>query len=213
MKYGMHHKIKQRFFGPFKISNMVSFVTVGLDHPPTSRIHPEIAVSNESVITPQAILAKKRVLHDRPRSELLVQWSSVDQEDTIWERKIDLCRMWPSLRLVDKLCPKGEGIVMTNILASTLEGGMQKHRKEIEKSFDLLPEVESAPEEITMASEEIGSRNKSKLGKVDIDDEAEPKEEQMRWTNLKKSQATNWERRKTSKRIMRRDQTEEFYNW
>lgn len=74
LKFGFHHKIGQHFFGPFKIAQMVSSVAARLYLPPSSPIHlvfhvsrlteqvsivPDIAVHNELVQTPEAIIAAK----------------------------------------------------------------------------------------------------------------------------------------------------------
>ena len=102
----VHSKLARRFYGPFQITKRMGPVAYKLALPETSRIHPmfhcsnlkpfvgtpasapmeelpPLAVDNQPVLTPLAILAHKTIPSDtRPKHLVLFQWRGLHPDET-----------------------------------------------------------------------------------------------------------------------------------
>jgi Integrase core domain/Chromo (CHRromatin Organisation MOdifier) domain len=124
------HKLKPKFYGPYEILRKIGEVAYELNLPKGSMVHPVFHVSQlkrcigESYepeiklpivssrgrvrIEPLAILDKR--MQGRKNSkklEVLVKWSSLDEDEATWEDYIKLCEQFPTFKLEDKLALKG----------------------------------------------------------------------------------------------------------
>ena len=102
----VHSMLARRFYGPFRITERMGPVAYKLALPETSRIHPmfhcsnlkpfvgtpasapmeelpPLAVDNQPVLTPLAILAHKTIPSDtRPKHLVLFQWRGLHPDET-----------------------------------------------------------------------------------------------------------------------------------
>ncbi|GKA53359.1 putative nucleotidyltransferase, ribonuclease H [Tanacetum coccineum] len=112
MNKRVFHKLAAKYYGPFQVIQRVGSVAYKLNLPPISKIHnvfhvsllkkrvgdhsvysslPPVYEAGEFKLQPLKILDKRMVKRkNRLISEVLVQWTNVDVEDSTWEEFFDL---------------------------------------------------------------------------------------------------------------------------
>ena len=130
-----YSKMTKRYYGPFRITARMGKVAYQLQLPDQSRIHnvfhisllkpyvatdqpqdsvdlPPVAMDNEPVVTPLAIIASKLIPSEMgPKRMVLVQWKDLPLEEASWEE-------WSGFKklhhLEDNVLFEGQGSVTSN---------------------------------------------------------------------------------------------------
>ncbi|RVW78323.1 Retrovirus-related Pol polyprotein from transposon 17.6 [Vitis vinifera] len=115
-------KLQPRYYGPFKVIDIIGTVAYQLQLPPDAQIHnvfhvsllkpahasiqacSSLPISNTSTtLLPQAILDRRLVKrHNVPAVQLLIHWVDKSPADASWEFADDLKRRFPAFFLEDK---------------------------------------------------------------------------------------------------------------
>ncbi|GJZ63641.1 transposon ty3-G gag-pol polyprotein [Tanacetum coccineum] len=124
-------KIGPKFFGPYKILERVGPVAYRLELPPGTLVHnvfhvsllkackgdPPIPASTDNGSAtqpatepqPEAVIDERVVQQGkyRPKTEILVKWQGLPQEDATWETKWRFIKAYPDFRLADNANSSG----------------------------------------------------------------------------------------------------------
>lgn len=133
LAHRLHHKLSPRYFGPFIIQAKISAMAYHIELPKESLIHnvfhisllrkykgnippkevadlPQIAVRNEPVIYLVVVMGERTLLiKGKQVDQILIKWTGLGAEDSLWENKTDMFKLFPSLNLEDKVNQKGVG--------------------------------------------------------------------------------------------------------
>jgi len=123
-------KLKPRFFGPYRVSELINEVAVRLELPPRARIHnvfhvgllkkyhgpPPTAPSplpllHHGAVSPEPERAVRYRLA-RGVHQVLIQWKGATAASATWEDVAHLRTRFPQFPLEDELALDGEGDVM-----------------------------------------------------------------------------------------------------
>jgi hypothetical protein len=123
-------KLKPRFFGPYRVVELINEVAVRLELPPRARIHnvfhvgllkkyqgppppapPQLPLLHHGAIDPEPERAVRYRLA-RGVHQVLVQWKGASAASATWEDVATLRSKFPQFQLEDELALDGEGDVM-----------------------------------------------------------------------------------------------------
>ena len=123
-------KLKPRFFGPYRVVELINEVAVRLELPPRARIHnvfhvgllkkyqgtpptepPQLPLLHHGAIDPEPERAVRYRLA-RGVHQALVQWKGASAASATWEDVATLRSKFPQFQLEDELALDGEGDVM-----------------------------------------------------------------------------------------------------
>ena len=131
-------KLVPRYYGPFLVLERIGEVAYRLELPPGAKIHnvfhisllrrfvegantlkpttwPSEFVNHQPLVTPAAILNRRRVLiNGIPEEEWLIEWSDGGSNSANWEPAALIRAQFPGLRLADK-SNHNEGVIDTDV--------------------------------------------------------------------------------------------------
>ena len=108
--YQLQLPVQSRIHNVFHISLLKPYVAT--DQPQDSVDLPPVAMDNEPVVTPLAIIASKLIPSEMgPKRMVLVQWKDLPIEEASWEEWSNFKKLH---HLEDKVLFEGEGSVTSN---------------------------------------------------------------------------------------------------
>jgi hypothetical protein len=127
---GVHDKLKPRFFGPYRVTELINEVAVRLALPPRARIHDVFHVGllkkfqgtppadppalpplyHGAVVPEPARVVRYRLA--RGVRQVLVEWKGESAASATWEDVEPFCAKYPAFQLEDELVLEGERDVM-----------------------------------------------------------------------------------------------------
>lgn len=105
-------KLRQRFFGPYQITEKINEVAFRLALPPGARLHNVFHVSLRRKYVGQPPQAPPHCRGVRQPLELLVQWEGLPPSSASWDDLTAFQEPYPSFKLEDKLLLKEGSDVM-----------------------------------------------------------------------------------------------------
>jgi hypothetical protein len=133
---GVHGKLKPRFFGPYRVTELINEVAVRLALPPRARIHdvlhvgllkkfqgmppadpPALPPLHQGVVVPEPACAVRYRLARGVR-QVLVQWKGESAASATWEDDEPFCAKYLAFQLKDELVLEGERDVMVGRMYS-----------------------------------------------------------------------------------------------
>lgn len=177
----LHHKLKQKFYGPFQISHKINDVAYTMSLPKNCKIHPTfhisklkgfkgevpqdlkvnlppVSIRNEVVSTPIASVDYREISRMGQRvPQLLVHWAGTPLEDITWEDLKSMQSLLPSLQLEDKLSLEELSHDSIHLDEDLVVKNLQKHIQEIQNMVE--------EKELTKISNELSVEEVNEISK------------------------------------------------